>query len=216
MFRNRRDAGHRLAQALSHYRDARGACILGLPRGGVIIGDELSQQLHLPLEVMITRKLGAPGNPELAMGALTETGYCHLNDVVIRQYGVSERHLKEEIRRQEEEISRQVRRYRNGKALPSLCGQTVIVVDDGLATGATFFASLAALRALTVGRLVAAIPVAPAPAAGELKSTADEVVILATPQRFYAIGLFYEDFSQLDDEEVIACLARGRTHALDD
>ena len=215
MFQDRRDAGRRLAQALSQYKDARDTWILALPRGGVILGDELSQGLHLPLEVMITRKLGAPGNPELAMGALAETGYRHLNDVVIRQYGVSERQLEEEVRRQEEEISRQVARYRNGKPLPPLSGHTVILVDDGLATGATFFASLAALRALTVGRLIAAIPVAPPQATSELTSKADEAVILETPQRFYAIGMFYEDFSQIDDEEVIECLARGRKYSVD-
>ena len=213
IFQNRRDAGRRLAQALMPYHEAPNTCVLGLPRGGVVVGDEVSQVLHLPLEVLITRKLGTPGNPELAMGALAETGYRHLNPPVLQQFAISEVQLEEEVQRQQEEIARQVERYRQGRALPPLSGRTVLLVDDGLATGATFYASLGALRALGVGSLVAAVPVAPPHAETDLLTKADVAVILETPQRFFAIGQFYADFSQVEDEEVIACLARGRAYS---
>ncbi len=211
IFRDRREAGRRLAQALAQYKETPRTQVLALPRGGVVVGSEISQALLLSLEVWITRKLGVPGNPELAMGALAETGYRHLNQDVLRQYGISNVQLDKEIRRQQEEIVRQITQYRQGKPLPSLAGQTVILVDDGLATGATFYASLAALRGLEVASLVAAVPVAPPHAREELQSRADQVVILECPARFYAIGQFYSNFSQIDDDEVITCLSRGRT-----
>ena len=210
IFQDRRDAGRRLAQALMSYTEAPDTCVLGLPRGGVIVGEEVSRVLHLPLEVLITRKLGTPGNPELAMGALAETGYRHLNPQVLQQFAVSERQLEEEVRCQQTEIARQVELYRQGRALPPLSGRTVLLVDDGLATGATFYASLSALRALEVDSLVAAVPVAPLHAERNLLTKADVAVILEMPRQFFAIGQFYADFSQVQDEEVIACLARGR------
>lgn len=214
-FRDRRDAGRRLAGALGQYDRAPGVQVLALPRGGVIVADEISRALGLPLDVLITRKLGAPGNPELAMGALTETGYRHVNPAVMEQYGVSSAQLDAEVGRQQQEITRQIARYRQGRPLPSLSGRTVILVDDGFATGATFLASLAGLRSLPVPHLAAALPVAPPDARRELESKADTVVILHEPERFFAIGPFYDDFGQTEDDEVIACLARGRAGGQD-
>lgn len=210
-FRDRRDAGRRLADALGQYDRAPGVQVLALPRGGVIVGDEISQALGLPLDVLVTRKLGAPGNPELAMGAIAETGYRHVNPIVLAQYGVSSAQLDAEVGRQRQEIDRQISRYRHGHPLPALSGRTVILVDDGLATGATFLASLAALRSLGVSHLVAALPVAPPNARRELQAQAETVVILHEPERLFAIGPFYDDFAQAEDDEVIACLARGRS-----
>lgn len=210
VFRDRRDAGRRLAHALSRYKGAKDTIILALPRGGVVVGYEISLALHLPLDVLVTRKLGTPGNPELAMGALTETGYRHLNTDVIQSFGVSPEELEEEVRRQQQEIDRRIARYRGGRALPPLSGWTVILVDDGIATGATFYASLAALRALGAGRLVAAVPVAPTHVPDELRSKVEEAVILGTPQLFFGIGQFYEDFAQVGDEEVVALLEKAR------
>lgn len=215
LFRDRRDAGRRLADALRPYDRTPGVQVLALPRGGVIVADEISLALGLPLDVLITRKLGAPGNPELAMGALTETGYRHVNPTVMQQYGVSSAQLDAEVSRQEEEIHRQISTYRHGHPLPALSGRTVILVDDGLATGATFFASLAGLRSLGVSHLVAALPVAPPDARRELQGKAETIVILHQPERFFAIGPFYEDFAQTEDDEVIACLARGRSRRED-
>lgn len=215
LFRDRRDAGRQLADALKPYDRAPGVRVLALPRGGVIVADEISQALGLPLEVLVTRKLGAPGNPELAMGALTETGYRHVNPIVIQQYGVSSAQLDAEVGHQQREIDRQISTYRQGHALPALSGRTVILVDDGVATGATFLASLAGLRSLGVSHLVAALPVAPLDARHELQGKAETVVILHQPERFFAIGPFYEDFAQIEDDEVIACLARGRSRGQD-
>ncbi|CAI4034006.1 putative phosphoribosyltransferase [Nitrospira tepida] len=206
LFKDRRDAGRQLAQALVRYRDAPQTIVLGLPRGGVVVAYEISLALHLPLDVLVTRKLGTPGNPELAMGALAETGYRYLNRDVLDSYDVPARELEEEIGRQQREIARRIERYRQGRALPALAGDTVILVDDGIATGATFYASLAALREMKVGRLVAAVPVGPDRAREDLRELVDEVVILHTPSSFYGIGQFYADFHQIDDEEVLACL----------
>lgn len=206
LFKDRQDAGRQLAQALLRYRDAAQTTVLALPRGGVVVAYEISRALHLPLDVLVTRKLGTPGNPELAMGALAETGYRYLNRDVLDSYDVPNRELEEEIGRQQREIARRIERYRQGRALPALAGGTVILVDDGIATGATFYASLAALREMNVGRLVAAVPVAPVRTEDDLRGLVDEVVILHSPASFYGIGQFYADFHQIDDEEVLACL----------
>ena len=210
MFRDRHDAGRQLAHALIRYKGAKDTIVVALPRGGVVTGYEVSLALRLPLDVLITRKLGTPWNPELAMGALAETGYQHLNADIIQSYEVSQSRLEEEVRRQQQEINRRIERYRGGRPLPSLKDQTVLLVDDGIATGATFYASLGALRTAHVARIVAAVPVAPPEAASRLKSLVDEVVILQTPALFFAIGQFYQEFAQVEDDEVIACLEKVR------
>ena len=209
LFEDRHDAGRQLAQALIQYREARDTIVLALPRGGVVVAYEISLALHLPLDVLVTRKLGTPENPELAMGALAETGYRHLNTDVIREFAVSQHELEEEVRRQQQEINRRIQRYRQGQRLPLLKDQTVILVDDGIATGATFYASLAALRDMHLRRLIAAVPVAPPHTPRDLKPKVDEVVILATPSLFFGIGQFYLDFAQVEDDEVIECLTKA-------
>lgn len=210
LFTDRHDAGRQLAQRLLHYKDAKNTVVLALPRGGVVVGYDVSLALRAPLDVLITRKLGTPVNPELAMGALAETGYLHMNEDVIREYQVTKAQLDEETRRQKTEIDRRIRRYRGGRALPALKGQTVILVDDGIATGATFFASLGALFKAEAARIVAAVPVAPPRILTELESLVDEVVILHTSEWFFGIGQFYEQFPQVEDDEVIACLEKVR------
>ena len=210
LFRDRHDAGRQLAQRLLHYRGAKDTIVIALPRGGVVVGYDISLALRLPLDVLITRKLGTPSNPELAMGALAETGYRHMNEEVIQEYRVSKTQLDEETLRQKNEIDRRIRRYREGRVLPSVKGQTVILVDDGIATGATFFASLGALLKAETARIVAAVPVAPPRVVAELKGLVDEVVVLHTSEWFFGIGQFYEEFSQVEDDEVIACLEKVR------
>lgn len=210
LFRDRHDAGRQLAQRLLHYKDAKNTIVLALPRGGVVVGYDISLALRVPLDVLITRKLGAPANPELAMGALAETGYLHVNEDVIREYQVTKAQLDEETRSQKHEIDRRIRRYREGRAVPSLKGQTVILVDDGIATGATFFASLGALLKAETARIIAAVPVAPPRVVAQVKSLVDEVVVLHTTEWFFGIGQFYENFLQVEDEEVVACLEKVR------
>ncbi|HEX5647786.1 MAG TPA: phosphoribosyltransferase family protein [Nitrospira sp.] len=210
LFKDRHDAGTQLAQRLLHYRDAKDTTVIALPRGGVVVAYDISLTLRLPLDVFITRKLGTPENPELAMGALAETGYQHLNEDVIRGYGVSAAQLEEEIRHQNGEIDRRIRRYREGRTLPSLKGRTVILVDDGIATGATFFASLGALRKAETAKIVAAVPVAPPRVLAEVKSLVDEIVVLHRSEWFFGIGQFYEQFLQVEDDEVIDCLKTVR------
>jgi len=210
LFLDRHDAGQRLAQKLLHYRDAKDTIVIALPRGGVTVGYDISLALRLPLDVLITRKLGAPSNPELAMGALAETGYQHMNEDVIREYHVSKAEVDKEILCQEKEVRRRIERYRGGRALPSLKGQTVILVDDGIATGATFYASLGALLKAETSKIVAAVPVAPPRVLAELKMLVDDVVVLHTSEWFFGIGQFYEQFPQVEDEEVITCLEEVR------
>jgi putative phosphoribosyl transferase len=211
LFKDRHDAGNQLAQRLLHYKGAKDAIVIALPRGGVVVGYDISLALRIPLDVLITRKLGTPSNPELAMGALAETGYAHMNSDVIRHYHVTQAQVDEEMRRQESEIGRRLNRYRGGRALPPLKGRTVILVDDGIATGATFFASLGALITSEAARVVAAVPVAPPRIVAELRPLVDEVVVLHTSEWFFGIGQFYEQFSQVEDEEVVACLETVRT-----
>jgi len=210
LFTDRHDAGTQLAQRLLHFKDATETIVIALPRGGVVVGYDISLTLRLPLDVLITRKLGAPANPELAMGALAETGYQHLNEDVIRGYGVSKDQLDEEILRQKHEIDRRIQRYREGRRLPSLKGQTVILVDDGIATGATFFASLGALLKAETAKIVAAVPVAPPRVLAKVRSLVDEIAVLHQSEWFFGIGQFYEQFPQVDDDEVIDCLKRVR------
>lgn len=206
LFKDRHDAGQRLAQKLLRYKEVKDVIVIALPRGGVAVGYDISLALRLPLDVFITRKLGTPSNPELAMGALAETGFRHLNEDVIREHHVSNAQLEEETQRQKSEISRRLNRYRGGHTLPSLKGRTVILVDDGIATGATFFASLGALLKAEAAKIIAAVPVAPPRIVEELKALVDEVVVLHMSEWFFGIGQFYEAFPQVEDDEVIACL----------
>jgi len=210
LFKDRHDAGQRLAHKLLHYKGAKDTIIIALPRGGVVVGYDISLELRLPLDVFITRKLGTPSNPELAMGALAETGYVHMNSDVVQQYHVTKAELDEETLCQKSEISRRLQRYRGGRTLPPLKGQTIILVDDGIATGATFYASLGALIKSKAARVVAAVPVAPPRIVAELKTLVDEVIVLHTSEWFFGIGQFYERFAQVEDEEVITCLDKVR------
>lgn len=209
VFRDRQEAGQRLATALSRYADVPEGLILAIPRGGVVVGLELSLQLRLPLDVLITRKLGAPDNPELAIGALTETGYLHLNHELLAAYPSLARRLDQERQQQEREIARRRALYRAGRDLPPLSGRTVLLVDDGVATGATYLASVQALKAGGVARLVAALPVAQTDTAAIIASRVDDCVVLESPDPFYAVGQQYLNFGQLEDLEVIKCLEQA-------
>jgi putative phosphoribosyl transferase len=206
MFRNREEAGRILADKLSRYRDDPTALILALPRGGVAVGYQLSLALHLPLDVFITRKIGAPGNPEYAIGAVAETGSHYLNQESINSLGLSQHELQRLINVQQQEIARRKDLYRQGRPLPQLTGRTVLLVDDGIATGATFMASALAIRGLHPRRLVGVIPVGPPSTIREVRAHVDELVVLMTPDPFYAVGNFFTDFTQVEDRDVIQYL----------
>jgi len=206
VFADRRDAGRRLAAALAHLRDRR-PFVVAVPRGGVVVGREVANFLQAPLDVIVPRKLRAPFNPELAIGAVAEGGAVFIDEDTAR--GIGSGYLGQEIAAQRGEIARRVMVYRGGRSLPCLEGVTAIVVDDGIATGATMVAALRAVRALAPAQLVAAVPVAPPEGIVRLAKEADEVVCLAAPALFHAVGQFYADFSQIEDDEVVALLAGG-------
>jgi len=203
VFADRRDAGRRLAAALVHLRGQR-LFVLAVPRGGVVVGREVADALQAPLSVIVPRKLRAPYNPEFAIGAVAEGGAAFVDEELARTVGAG--YLAQEIAAQRAEIARRVEVYRSGKPLPVLAGTCAIVVDDGIATGATLIAALRATRALGPARLVAAVPVAPPDGVARLAKEADEVVCLQVAGEFHAVGQFYGDFTQVDDTTVLAVL----------
>lgn len=209
MFNDRRHAGVLLAKELDSYRGHAHTLVLALPRGGVLVGLELSLALHLPLDVFITRKIGLPESPEYALGAVSETGSVYLNPEAAGYLNESRDDVDGLVAAQRHEIARRQVLYRHGRALPSLHNKTVILVDDGIATGSTFFATIEAIRKLSPHRVVAAIPVSPTSTASKVRAQVDECVILATPEPFGAVGEFYADFDQVDDEEVVRCLEQA-------
>jgi putative phosphoribosyl transferase len=206
MFRDREEAGRTLGEKLSHYRNDPTGLILALPRGGVAVGYQLSLALHIPLDVFITRKIGAPGNSEYAIGAVAETGFRYLNQAAISSFDLSRHELERLIHAQEKEIARRRDLYRQGRTLPQLTGRTLFLVDDGIATGSTFMASALAIRSLQPHRLVGVIPVGPPSTMREVRAHVDELVLLMTPDPFYAVGDFFVDFTQVEDRDVVEYL----------
>ncbi len=201
IFQNRQEAGRLLAAELAEYRGS-DAIVLALPRGGVVVGYEIAKALGLSLDVTITRKIGAPGNPEYAIGAVSETGEVQLNREEIAYFGIPPAYVDDEIARQREEIARRARLYRGSRGLPSVTGRHAIVVDDGIATGFTMFATLRALKAQRPAQLIVAVPVGPPSTIKALAKEVDKVVCLATPEPFIAVGAWYHNFDQISDEEV--------------
>jgi predicted phosphoribosyltransferase len=209
-FRDRRHAGHVLAQALAQYANRSDVIVLALPRGGVPVAYEVARALHVPLDVFIVRKLGVPGQEELAMGAIALGGVRALNDDVIRGLGIDAAAVEMVARSEQRELERRVREYRGDRPLPELRNRTALLVDDGLATGATMLAAVKALRLQQPARIVVAVPTAAAETCAQLRSEADEVVCATTPRPFRGVGQWYLDFSQTSDDEVRELLARSR------
>jgi predicted phosphoribosyltransferase len=206
-FRDRSDAGRRLAEALAHL-EGQDVVVLGIPRGGVEVAAEVAAARGWPLDIVVPRKIGAPGNPELGLGAIAP-GVRVLDERMIRTLNVPERYLEEEIAAQEEEIRRRTEAYRGGRPPVSLAGKVAVVVDDGVATGGTAVAAVRWARVAGASRVILAIPVAPREAVARLSKEADEVVVVATPEPFFAVGQWYGRFPQTSDREVVELLERG-------
>lgn len=209
LFADRADAGRRLADALAEYADDPDVVVLALPRGGVPIGYEVARRLHVPLDLYLVRKLGVPGHEELAMGALASDGTCVVDEDLIASLHIDERALDDVIRREMAELRRRETAYRQSRPKVDVAAKTVIVVDDGLATGATMRAAAVALRAQRPAAIVAAVPVAAPRTCASLQRVVDRVVCVHTPEPFHAVGLYYQNFEQTGDDEVRRLLSRS-------
>ena len=209
-FRDRREAGRLLAQRLALHAGEREIIVLALPRGGVPVGFEVARALGAPLDVLLVRKLGAPGQEELAIGAITTGGARFLDRNLAARLDVTPEEIEEVEARETRELARRERVYRGDRPAPKIFGKTVFLVDDGAATGASLKAAILALRGRRPERIVVAVPVAPPSTACELAALADEVVAVDLPEPFEAVGEFYEDFSPTTDEEVRTLLGRSR------
>lgn len=209
IFRDRTEAGRRLAARLVRYHDGAQVIVLALPRGGVPVGFEVAQALRVPLDLFLVRKLGVPGQEELAMGAIATGGVRVVNEDVVRHLRISDEVIEVVAAAEERELRRRERAYRDERPAPDVEGQTVILVDDGLATGSTMRAAVRALQKLLPAKVVVAVPVASQQTCDELKREVDEVVCAETPEPFRGVGLWYEDFSQTTDEEVRSLLVQA-------
>jgi predicted phosphoribosyltransferase len=209
IFRDRTEAGRLLAERLQEYAYRDDVLVLALPRGGLPVAHEVARALHAPLDVFLVRKLGVPGQPELAMGAIATGGILLLNENVVEALGIPETEIHAVIAEEKDELERRQRLYRDDRPPPDVASHTVILVDDGLATGSTMRAAVLALRRLGPARVLIAVPVGAPETCYEMREVADDVVCVQTPDPFYAVGLWYEDFSQTTDEEVREFLARS-------
>lgn len=208
LFRDRREAGRLLAAKLTAYANRPDVIVLALPRGGVPVADEVARALGAPLDVFVVRKLGVPGSEELAMGPVATGGVRVLNDQLVNRLGIPDHLIDAVAVREGQELARRERLYRGGRPLLDVRDRTVILVDDGLATGATMHAAIAALRQLHPARIVVAVPTASPETCEEMRAEVDDVICAITPEPFQAVGRWYQDFAQTTDEEVQDLLTR--------
>ena len=201
-FADRTEAGKQLAKALAKYANRPDTIVLALPRGGVPLGYEVAKALHCPLDVLVVRKLGTPGQEELAMGAIASGGVRELNREVVDYLNIAPEDIEAEVRRETRELERRERAYRDDRPPLDIRGRVVLLVDDGLATGTTMRAAVSAIRALGAKKIVAAIPVGAVQSCRQLKAEVDELICLLMPEDFTAISVWYEDFRQTTDQEV--------------
>lgn len=202
LFLNRTDAGRKLARYLMQYSGQPDLLVLALPRGGVPVAFEVAQALHAPLDVLLVRKLGVPGQEELAMGAIASGGVFVLNSEVVQGLEIPRETIDQAIAQEQAELTRRERLYRGDRPAVDVRGRTIILIDDGLATGSTMRAAVQALRRAAPRAIVCAVPVAASATCAELGREVDELVCIRTPEPFHAVGLWYEDFSQVSDAEV--------------
>lgn len=209
LFKDRRVAGQLLAQELAAYTNRQDVLVFALPRGGVPVAYEIAQELNVPLDVIVVRKLGVPNQEELAMGAIASGGVRILNEQILSQLDISDDRIARIALSEGRELERRERLYRGEQPLPNLQKYTVIVVDDGLATGATMWAAIMALRKLKPARMAIAVPVAAPQTCQELQNQVDAIVCIAKPNPFYSVGFWYEEFPQVTDEEVCELLRKA-------
>jgi len=209
LFKDRVAAGRLLAERLAGEKLPNGL-VLGIPRGGIVVAAEVARALNLPLDIIVPRKVGAPGNPEVAVGAVTQDGTVIYNNYLLQRLGLGAQDMEHQVERVIREINRRVILYRGRQAPPDTSGRAVLLIDDGIATGFTVLAALRSLRCSGAQKTILAVPVAPPEVINRLKREVDEVVCLKSPEEFYAVGQFYEDFRQTTDQEVIALLDEAR------
>jgi predicted phosphoribosyltransferase len=209
IFRDRRDAGRLLAQEIKRSRDWANAIVLGLPRGGVPVAFEVARELSLPLDILVVRKLGVPGQEELAMGAVASDGTTVINQIVVHELGISLETIEQAAEQEKLEIGRRERAYRGGFPPVRIEGRTAILVDDGLATGSSMMAAVRSLRP-RAREVIVAVPVAATSTCEQFRSEADQIICATTPEPFFAVGSFYQNFAQTTDEEVRALLSQAR------
>ena len=208
MFKDRHDAGKQLIPPLQKYQNDPNAIVLGLPRGGVVVAYEVAKGLHLPLDITCPRKIGAPFNPELAIGAITETGEGIFDDYLIFRLQVPEKYIQETVEKEKKVAQQRSKLYRKNRPKIPLENKTVIIVDDGLATGSTMRAAIKSVSSEGTEKIVVAVPVSPPHTLEMIQNEADEVICLDTPPHFAAVGQFYENFTQTEDQDVIDFLNR--------
>jgi putative phosphoribosyl transferase len=206
IFKDRSDAGKQLAVRLAFLKDQPNVIVLGIPRGGVVVAAEIARALNAPLDVFLAHKLGAPFNPELAIGAITSTGEVLLDELLVAELRLPQKEIAREAEHQRKEIARRLAMFRKDRPPLDVKGKTVVIVDDGVATGSTMLAALRALRQQKTARLILAIPVGPPETMQRLACECDQVVIVDTPEPFWAVGRFYMQFGQTSDEQVIELL----------
>ncbi len=201
-FQNREEAGKQLSKKLLKYKNSKNAIVLAIPRGGVVVGYEIAKALKIKLDIIVTKKLGYPGNPELAIGAVSLRGKIILDDVIVETHKISKRYIDSEVKEIEREIERRHNEYRGKKPFPNLKNKTVIIVDDGIATGYTTLAAIKYVKSQGAKKIILAVPVMPESTYQSLKKEADEIICLNISEYFLAISQFYNEFSQLEDEDV--------------
>lgn len=209
MFRDRREAGRLLAERLAKYA-GRNTLVLAIPRGGVIVAEEVAKKLGANLDLVIPRKIGSPSDPEFAIGAVAPDKSFVVDEKIVRELGVDKEYIERAVKMESAEISRRMMKYRGDTNFPNVEGRDVIVADDGIATGYTMKVVIEFLRKMKPGSLVVAVPVAPAETLEDIREQADDVICLDTPAGFYAIGAHYEEFSQVSDDEVIKIMGKFR------
>jgi len=206
IFQDRKEAGIQLGKRLRGMRLGKEVIVLGLPRGGVPVALEVAMALGAPLDVIVVRKIGARFNPELALGAVAFGGVTVYNEALLRDLGLAEDDLEDIRSRERAELERRERAYRGSRPMPDLAGKTVVLVDDGIATGATMLAAVSAVRSLHPKRVIVAVPTSAVDSVARLGGAADRVIALATPEPYFGVGAWYGEFHQLDDAEVVRCL----------
>jgi putative phosphoribosyl transferase len=209
LFHDRQDAGQKLAKALKKFKNTKDTIILALPRGGVVIGFEIAKELNLPMDIVVPRKIGAPDNPEFAIGAITESGEGIFSSDVISTYGISQNYIDKTVAHEKKEAERRLQTYRGNRPPLELKDKTVIIVDDGIATGSTMKAAIKSVKIKNAKKVIVAVPTSASDSAEEIKKEVAKFICLDIPKFFGAVGAFYEVFAQTEDEEVIELLKKS-------